>query len=39
MTRVTDLASQNLTLGHLRQAQARQLDAQLQISSGKTAQR
>jgi len=39
MTRVTDLASQNLTLGHLRQAQARQRDAQLQISSGKTAQR
>lgn len=39
MTRVADLASHNLTLGYMRQTQARQLDAQLQISSGKTAQR
>lgn len=39
MTRVTDLASQNLTLGYMRQTQSRQLEAQLQISSGKAAQR
>src|SRR3546814_8541114 len=39
MTRVTNLASQNLSLALLQQTQSRVMDAQVQISTGKKAER
>lgn len=39
MNRVTDLASQNLTLSFMRDAQARVAKGQIQLTSGKTADR
>src|SRR3546814_15400904 len=39
MTRVTNLAAQNLALALLQQTQSRVMDAQVQISTGKKAER
>src|SRR3546814_14329137 len=39
MTRVTNLASQNLSLALLQQTQSRVMDEQVQISTGKKAER
>src|SRR3546814_4681817 len=39
MTRVTNLAAQNLSLALLQQTQSRVMDAQVQISTGKKAER